>query len=208
MFLVFTTVILRNMRRDKKTDSIEKRVLRRQKREKIQNIVLAGVYVSAALGLAMAAPNSLQLLKYVQKYIGPKPNLERRISQALIRLRARGLLSRTGKISGRGRKLAESFQNMERVRPRKQMRWDRKWRIVIFDIWERRRNVRDHLRSILGTMGFVKIQNSVWVNPYPCEELLVLLRDGLRLGKGIVYIVADEIENDRKLRQHFGLPLS
>mgnify|MGYP001617628735 FL=1 len=90
---------------------------------------------------------------------------------------------------------------------RKPKRWDRKWRIVIFDIWERRRGVRDRLRNLLQKNGFVKVQNSVWVYPYDCEELFVFLRTNLRLGKGILYIVAEEIEYDEAFRKHFKLPL-
>lgn len=77
----------------------------------------------------------------------------------------------------------------------------------MFDVWERRRKVRDELRHTLEEFGFVKIQNSVWTYPYPCEKLLVFLRTHLKLGRGILYIVADEVEHDEQLRKHFKLPL-
>jgi DNA-binding transcriptional regulator PaaX len=186
---------------------IEARVAQRGKREKIQNIVLTGIYAMSALGLFVTAGNTVQLLKYVEKYIGPKKRLNQRISQAMLRLTSKGLISKNRKLTSRGEKLAQNLERMERVLPQKLLRWDKKWRMVIFDVWEKRRDVRDRLRAALENNGFVKIQNSVWVYPYPCEEFFAFLRTELRLGSGMLYIVAEEIENDRKFRRHFGLPL-
>ena len=76
----------------------------------------------------------------------------------------------------------------------------------MFDVWERRRVTRDELRRALEEFGFVKIQNSVWAYPYPCEKLLVFLRTSLKLGRGILYMVVEEIEGDEALRKHFKLP--
>ena len=77
--------------------------------------------------------------------------------------------------------------------------------MVIFDIWERRRGVRDKLRRTLEKAGFRRVQDSVWVCPYDCEELVAFLRADLRLGEGILYLIAEGVENDAKLRKLFGL---
>lgn len=191
-----------------KREGIEGRVVRRAKRQKIQDIVLTGLYAVTAVGLAVAAPNAVQLLKHVEKYVGPQKRLDRRIAQAMTRLKAKGLISSDKELTAHGKKYAESANASMRVRPRIPLRWDKKWRIVIFDVWERRRDVRDRLRGLLESNGFVKIQNSVWVYPYPCEKLFAFLRADLRLGLGMLYIVAEEIENDQRLRKHFGLPPS
>ena len=197
-----------NKKKTKKVEGIESRVTRRAKRQKIQDIVLTGMYEVTAVGLAMAAPNAVQLLKHVVKYVGPQKRLDRRIAQAMTRLKAKGLISSGRELTARGKKYAESVDATMRVRPSIPLRWDKKWRIVIFDVWERRRPVRDRLRGLLESNGFVKIQNSVWVYPYPCEELFAFLRADLHLGLGMLYIVAEEIENDQQLRKHFGLPLN
>ncbi|HVV38848.1 MAG TPA: CRISPR-associated endonuclease Cas2 [Candidatus Paceibacterota bacterium] len=192
---------------------IEKRVKTRARRQRIQHIVLGSVYAATAIGMAMVAPNSVQLLRHVQKHFGPKEKLGRRISQAITRLHSKGLVVRVKtekgfslKLTEKGNRLAESLEARESTHAHTPKRWDGKWRIVIFDVWERRRGVRDQLRHMLQKAGFVKIQNSVWVYPYDCEELFTFLRIDLHLGKGILYIVAEEIEHDEKLRQHFHLP--
>src|SRR5579864_1971248 len=54
---------------------------------------------------------------------------------------------------------------------------DNKWRMIIFDIPEDKRGIRDLLRTKLRQLGFKKWQNSIWVTPYKIspelnEELL------------------------------------
>lgn len=45
-------------------------------------------------------------------------------------------------------------------------KWDRRWRIVIFDIAEVSRKTRDLLRLKLKELGFGMLQESVWLTPY------------------------------------------
>lgn len=191
--------------------SIESKVKARTKRKRIQDIVIKSLFAATAIGLAVAAPNSVQLLRYVRKYVEDSPKLDRRISQAMYRLMAKGLVVRDkdGRLAltAKGERLGATLDTDNRFL-QKPLHWDGKWRIVIFDIWEKRRAARDRLRITLERNGFVKIQNSVWVYPYDCEELFAFLRTHLSLGQGILYIVAEEIENDAKLKKHFGLRIA
>lgn len=45
-------------------------------------------------------------------------------------------------------------------------KWDKKWRIIIFDIEEINRKTRDRLRRKLRELGFGMLQQSVWITPY------------------------------------------
>lgn len=83
-------------------------------------------------------------------------------------------------------------------------RWDNKWRIIIFDIPEKKRAVRDEIRQIFVEAGFVKLQNSVWVYPYDCEDVIGLLKTDYGIGRDLLYVIADQIENDKYLRDEFG----
>src|SRR3989339_850710 len=49
-------------------------------------------------------------------------------------------------------------------------KWDGEWRIVIFDIPERFKKAREALRKKIKDLGFVKLQESVFVFPYECED--------------------------------------
>lgn len=44
--------------------------------------------------------------------------------------------------------------------------WDRKWRIVVFDIPEKSRKTRNYLRAKLCELGFGMLQESVWISPF------------------------------------------
>lgn len=44
--------------------------------------------------------------------------------------------------------------------------WDKRWRVVIFDISELNKRIRDSLRNKLRELGFGMMQESVWVTPY------------------------------------------
>ncbi len=57
-------------------------------------------------------------------------------------------------------------RNLEELLRIKKKKWDKKWRIVIFDIPETMRAKRKKLRGLLGRLGFQKIQKSVWLTPY------------------------------------------
>lgn len=47
-------------------------------------------------------------------------------------------------------------------KPEDEIQWDGKWRIVVFDIPEKKRVVRDILRGRLKLWGFTNWQKSVW----------------------------------------------
>ncbi|OHB18003.1 MAG: hypothetical protein A2749_00215 [Parcubacteria group bacterium RIFCSPHIGHO2_01_FULL_45_26] len=88
---------------------------------------------------------------------------------------------------------------------KKPWRWDGKWRLVMFDIKEPKKVKRDLLRRQLIILGFIRLQDSVWVYPYECREASILIKAGLQMAGEVLYVTANEIENDIKLRKHFGL---
>ena len=77
--------------------------------------------------------------------------------------------------------------------------------MVVFDIPERRRRVRIRLRAFMSEIGFVRLQDSVWVYPYDCEDYVALLKAELKIGKDVLYAIADTIEHDKRIRLHFKL---
>ena len=77
--------------------------------------------------------------------------------------------------------------------------------MLIFDIPERRRGTRAQIRRTLLQLGFTRLQDSVWVYPYDCEDIVTLFKVDLRVGKDLLYMVVDKMEFDAPLRQRFGL---
>lgn len=184
---------------------VEQKVINRARREKIQEKLLLALF-------RLTTPNSLAFApeSVLRKRLGlagaGRPVY--RMHQALKRLETKGLVrpERRGIIlTDKGKKFSEKLDTVDRIKIKIPKQWDEKWRIVIFDVWERRRAVRDKLRLMLQKAGFRRLQDSVWVYPYECEELVVFLRADLQLGPGLIYLVADGIENDGTLRRLFNL---
>lgn len=44
-------------------------------------------------------------------------------------------------------------------------KWDKRWLIVVFDISEKSKSVRNNLRGKLKSLGFGMLQESVWISP-------------------------------------------
>lgn len=47
--------------------------------------------------------------------------------------------------------------------------WDRKWRILVFDIKEANKNKRNKLRRKIYSLGFGKFQKSVYISPFSVD---------------------------------------
>ncbi|OGZ10481.1 MAG: CRISPR-associated endonuclease Cas2 [Candidatus Lloydbacteria bacterium RIFCSPHIGHO2_02_FULL_50_13] len=183
----------------------EKSSRARTRRLKIQKVVLQSVAVAGVLSVALLAPNALQILKLFG--VSKKRNFTQAINTSRRRLVAAGLLRYEDgflRITEKGeRKLREiERRNYQLPQPK---RWDKKWRVLIFDIPERRKSVRDKVRLTLTAIGFKRLQNSVWVYPYDCEDLITLLKADFKIGRDLLYLIVDSIENDAILRDWFDI---
>lgn len=85
---------------------------------------------------------------------------------------------------------------------KKQKKWDGKWRLVIFDIPEERKKIRDSFRSHLKRLGFVEFQKSVFAFPYPCEDEIAILINFHRLNGNVRYMDS-QLSYDADLRKAF-----
>ena len=191
-----------------KRDSIELQVKKRVRITRIQEAVLMSVAAVGLLGVALVAPNALKLLKCFDLESKLLRNKKRAINISRQRLVKSGLLvyAKDGfiRLTPEGEKVLRKIElrNFKMKIPRK---WDGRWRIIIFDIREKRKLLRDNLRSKLSLIGFVRLQNSVWVYPYDCEDLINLTKADSCIGREVLYIVADQIENEVALLENFKL---
>lgn len=84
--------------------------------------------------------------------------------------------------------------------------WDRKWRLILFDVPTEARLKRDAFRSLIRRLGAVQLQKSVWIFPFDCNREIDELRDFFDLSEEEVRVVqADSIGSDAKFRKHFKL---
>ncbi len=184
------------------------------RRVPLQTIILGTLCVTGVLAVGLVAPKVLGLFEYLNPISRRNTmRFNQRITQALLRLERNGLIHVTGE--GRKREIHLTQQGEEKtdalyagayVIPLP-VRWDGKWRTVMFDVPEKRKKVRDTLRMLLRSAGFIHFQDSAWIQPYPCDELVTLLRSHLGSGKGeIRYLVVSFVdESDYAFRKHFNL---
>src|SRR3989344_1823895 len=162
---------------------IETSVKKRARKQNIQRAILTTIAVAGVLAVAMAAPNTLQLLKYTS--LGRKKG-KYRVDDGIQRLVDRGDIEISHERGMRGYALTHKGQvrlarlSLEESSTSKR-RWDGRWRIVIFDIPESYRRGRDLLRETLIGIGFFKLQDSVWIFTYDCEDLVTLLKTSFSL---------------------------
>lgn len=95
---------------------------------------------------------------------------------------------------------------IDNLRIKKPMKWDKKWRIIIFDIPNIKNLYREAFRGKLKELGFCQLQKSVWIHPFDCEAEIELLRNffGLNL-KELRLIVAEKIGEETELKNYFHL---
>ncbi|MBU2472819.1 hypothetical protein KKE74_02185 [Patescibacteria group bacterium] len=85
------------------------------------------------------------------------------------------------------------------------IKWDGKWRAIIFDIPEASKLERKFLRIELEYMGFRLLQKSIWIYPYDIEkELTALLKLWKIDFKGdIRFLEINKIKDDKDIKKYF-----
>ena len=81
--------------------------------------------------------------------------------------------------------------------------WDKKWRIVIFDIPNEIRKARDILRERLKRLGFIQLQESVFIYPFKCKKIIDYIAEIYQIKPFLKYVIADIIEGDEELIEEF-----
>ena len=181
------------------------RLEERNRKENLQKLILNSVATIGVLSIGLIAPNVMGAMSKM----GILPKLRQReyISSSAIKLVKRGLLkfeNGSYRLTVEGEKVLRRWQlsNHELKESRK---WDGKWRMIIFDIPEKKRGIRKQVATLFNQAGFYRLQDSVWIYPYDCEDVIGLLKTDFGVGKEILYVIANEIENDCHLRHEFGL---
>ena len=174
----------------------------------ILKLIAAGTIVLASL----ATPNLAQVLPVLNF----DPNDRRRrpyhpsdISRAVKILKKGSFIHRVRTRNGyaihlteRGEAALARFEigNLKLKNPEK---WDGKWRLIIFDIREWHKHVRNRVRELLVQNNFLWLQDSVWIYPFPCEEFAELIKTGYGVRHELLYLVVSSMAYDERLRNHF-----
>ena len=139
------------------------------------SLLTAGAIAEEALDtLHQFSPRAVTRSLYTSEDLSHFKKDKKLIRNALLRLAERKFIEIENKEKERVLKLTETglttlFLKFPQIKF-KDWEWDGQWRVVIYDIEEEVRRLRDRLRSTLRSLGFNPVQRSVWFSPYPVEE--------------------------------------
>lgn len=136
----------------------------------------------------------------------------RKFYQSLNYLNRRGyvkLVSRNGdeikaRITRRGESVLERF-NLDSMKLSTNAPWDGKWRVVIFDVPNRKNSSRLAFTQKLKELGFIMVQKSVWTYPFECYKEVVVLRKFYEIERFVTYLEVVEVEDELEWRRKFNL---
>lgn len=169
-------------------------------------------YLAIGSGIAVLSILAPQLpYKLLRIYIRKKEFERSRFLADLKRLQARKLINFTilpdnqvkivlekeGKILARKITLQYDIDSMKIMKPRQ---WDKKWRMVIFDIPHENKQARDSLRQKLNQLGFYQLQKSVFIYPHPCEKEIEFIANFYEVRDHILFLTISHFKGEEKLR--------
>jgi DNA-binding transcriptional regulator PaaX len=182
----------RNIRTSQKVNSILKAGLQ------------GGVVMSSMVlpGMAILADPIFKSVNKLEKKVESRRLLTLMRRQALVEVTelpdGKLLIELTEK--GKKRALVASLDDLSISSP---VRWDGKWRIVIFDVPERYKAGRDAMTARLQSLGFRMLQRSVWVHPFPCLEQISAITHAYAIKPFVSLAIVEEINDHNRLVHQF-----
>lgn len=136
---------------------------------------------------------------------------ERRLRQRLKEMRKQKLIriykideKYAVQITNKGKKRLLKYKLEELTIP-KPDRWDGRWRLVTYDVPKTKNNARDAIRKTLKKLGFLQLQKSVYLYPYPCEDAIDFLRELYGIGENVTLLTVGYLENEEVYKEYFSL---
>lgn len=190
---------------------LEKESKKRTRKANLQKAILTAIFAIGGLSVALIAPKMTKILSKLEPEFMKSKLRKYSFNRSLERLRKNDLILWEKTDKGNFMRLTQKGEAKLRqlevndYKIEKPKRWDGKWRLLAFDIKEERKNLRNKIRFTLKQIGFMRLQDSLWIYPYDCEDLIMLLKVDFKVGKDLIYIISDSVENDKNLRREFNL---
>lgn len=174
--------------------------------KKILLLLLAGI----GLSVARSPGQYFRVIKSVKNewskinYLALRRSIASLYKSKLIKEKANSDGSTTMILTDLGRKKALTF-NIETMKIKKPNKWDKKWRIVLFDIPEKRKEARNAFRETLRRIGFYEFQKSVFVCPYECKDELDYIIEFFNIRSNVRLGLATWLDNELHLKEKFDI---
>lgn len=118
---------------------------------------------------------------------------EATIRQTISRMQKHGLIKKEGgkyALTLIGKNIAKYIFGRKKIFEKK---WDKKYRVVIFDIPEKKSPTRNWLREELYLLRYSKLQNSVFVGKFPLPADLMREIKNKKIERYVDYMLVEKI---------------
>ena len=180
-------------------------ILKRETKKKVLLLLLAGI----ALGLSTSPRAPKRIFKALSREW--KEINREKLYRNVKNLEKCGVVRYVNKgewwnveLTLKGERLANKIK-LNEIKIRKPKKWDKKWRLVFFDIPESNRVARDALRKKIKELGLIEIQKSIFVYPHSCKNEIDKVVNFFELKKYVMQceVVSIDRELESKLIKRF-----
>lgn len=169
----------------------------------------AGIAITALIWPPSAKAVGSLAMAYVRYGREEKWRYRDQVKQTIKRLERRGLVVTETigeellvRLTQAGKKWFKRYE-LKRMKIERLSQWDKLWRVVVFDIPENQHQTRDIVRAWLKRLGFARLQQSVWVIPWPCREQFDAISAEFGLGNQAILLETKTIAKVRSLKRNF-----
>ena len=112
-------------------------------------------------------------------------------------------------LTGAGKKLVKLYEldDMQLPKPAK---WDKKWRVITYDIPSKQRRAGLALSKKFHQLGMFRLQKSIWVYPYDCKDDIdaICAIFSVNSDNHVLYLISERIPREADVRKYFDLALA
>ncbi|MEK7542112.1 MAG: hypothetical protein AAB524_00245 [Patescibacteria group bacterium] len=183
----------------------------RKPKSEVAKDIFQWLLIGGMITVAATSPSfGIHAWRAFQKWQQKKQYQKRNFSDIFTHLHRKGLIDieQHGHnlhiaLTPKGRQLAGYLQ-IDFLKIQRPKIWDKKWRLVMFDISQPKRRHRNALRGKLEELGFVLYQKSVWLHAFDCRSEIAILKDFFGLKENeISLIVAQKIDREGYFKKRF-----
>ncbi len=176
---------------------------------KLVDEVLRFSALGVMVGTMLIAPNAVQALDKPIKLLCKSLSERERAREAMRVVR---YMKQKGYLVGsyeHGLQLTEKAQKrlkrieLDDIIITARQHWDKRWRIILYDIPEQKRKARRVISCELRRIGCFQLQESAWISPFPCRQEVSTIAAHVEVSQYLSYFEAINLDNEPAMLRRF-----
>jgi DNA-binding transcriptional regulator PaaX len=108
------------------------------------------------------------------------------------------------RLTKKGRELLKRIE-AEDIIIKKPDKWDQVWHVVAYDIPDDDKQERDYFRTKLEGLGFLKVQESMYVFPYDCVQEIAVFAQSLGISPHVLHLTTRKLPRQAEYVKRFDI---